>query len=176
MEMCVSRVHPLASRAISTGGSTSRFKLLAPRTESLCMCLDPLRSRLWIARDNARGRTLEAGLKRNTAVLATEQGTKSVFEAEHVIGEADHTIETLSRTIGDSAVSANQILASANQQATAMRQIRDAMHHIDLGTKQTLAAMRQSEQSARDLNSLGGQLSNLIQQNDDQNGDEDGRS
>lgn len=104
----------------------------------------------------------------HTAVLATEQGTKSVVKAEQVIGEADLTIETLSRTIGDAAISANQILASANQQATAMRQIRDAINYIDMGTKQTLAATRQSEQSARDLNSLGDQLTKLIAQNDHQ--------
>ena len=63
MEMCARSVHPLASRAMSMGGSTSRFKFLVPRTESLCMCRDPLRSRLWITRDNARGRKLAVGLE-----------------------------------------------------------------------------------------------------------------
>lgn len=102
----------------------------------------------------------------NASVMATEQGTKSVSEAEVVIQEADQTIGTLSRTIGDASISARQILASANQQATAMRQIRDAMSHIDLATKQTLSATRQSEQSARDLNQLGDRLRNLIDRND----------
>ena len=101
----------------------------------------------------------------NTAVLATEQGTRSVSATEQVIREADETIETLTRTIGDAAVSASQILASANQQATAMRQIRDAINHIDSATRQTLTATRQSEQSARDLNDLGNQLTELISGN-----------
>ncbi len=102
----------------------------------------------------------------NSAVMATEQGTKSVTEAEKVIREADSTIGTLSTTIGDASVSAKQILASANQQATAMRQIRDAMNHIDQATKQTLSATRQSEQSARDLNELGDRLKKLIAKSD----------
>lgn len=101
----------------------------------------------------------------NTSVMATEQGTRSVMEAEQVIREADDTIATLSQTVGSSAVSANQILASANQQATAMRQIRDAMSHIDGATRQTLAATRESEQSARDLNQLGHRLTELIKSN-----------
>lgn len=103
----------------------------------------------------------------NSAVLATEQGTKSVTEAENVIREADSTIDTLSGTINDASVSARQILASANQQAVAMRQIRDAINHIDQATKQTLAATRQSEQSARDLNELGDRLNRLIDESDD---------
>lgn len=105
----------------------------------------------------------------NTSVMATEQGTKSVGEAEHVIREAENTIEALGQTVSASAISASQILASANQQATAMRQIRDAMGHIDSGTRQTLAATRQSEQSARDLNQLGKRLSDLVNKNDDAN-------
>lgn len=101
----------------------------------------------------------------NTSVMATEQGTKSVTEAEQVIREAEDTINTLGQTVGAAAVSASQILASANQQATAMRQIRDAMGHINSSTKQTLAATRQSEQSARDLNQLGNRLKELIDSN-----------
>lgn len=101
----------------------------------------------------------------NTSVIATEQGTRSVTEAEQVIREAEDTINTLGQTVSGAAVSASQILASANQQATAMRQIRDAMSHIDSSTKQTLVATRQSEQSARDLNQLGNRLTDLIKSN-----------
>lgn len=97
----------------------------------------------------------------NTAVMSTEQGTKSVGVAEGVVRTAEETINTLAGTIGEAARSAAQIVASAGQQAMAMKQIREAMTHIDTATKQTLDATRQAEHSARNLDELGRKLDQL---------------
>ena len=101
----------------------------------------------------------------NTAVISTEQGTRTMEDARKVVTQAEETINKLADTIAVAARSAAQIVASSGQQSVAMQQINEAMAHIDQATKQTLAATRQAEQSAADLNNLGGRLRNLIESN-----------
>lgn len=100
----------------------------------------------------------------NTAVMSTEQGTRSVESAQQVVGHASQTISELAQTISEAARAAQQIVASSGQQATGMEQIRDAMGHIDVSTRQTLSATQQSEESARDLAALGQELEQLIEE------------
>lgn len=102
----------------------------------------------------------------NTAVMSTEQGTRSVESAQKVVGHASQTISELAQTISEAARAAQQIVASSGQQATGMEQIRDAMAHIDVSTRQTLSATRQSEQSAHDLTKLGRELQSLVEKSD----------
>jgi len=96
------------------------------------------------------------------AVLATEQGTKSVTAGFRLAEEAGETIRSLADTIAEASQAAQQIAASASQQAVGMSQISQAIRNIDSVTKQTLASTKQAEQAARDLNVLGGKLAALI--------------
>ena len=98
----------------------------------------------------------------NTAVLSTEEVTKGVAAAIHVAGQSGQTIQALADTLADAAQASVQIVASAGQQATGMSQINQAMRNIDQVARQNLAAMRQAEQAAQNLNLLGTQLSRLI--------------
>jgi len=52
-------------------------------------------------------------------------------------------------------------VASAGQQATGMAQIHQAIRNIDQVARQNLAAIRQAEQAARNLDALGAQLAEL---------------
>jgi len=94
----------------------------------------------------------------NSAVMATEEGTKSVGVAAKVITQAGDMIKTLSGIIDDSSQAAVQIAASANQQATGMAQIHTAMRNINQVTNQNLSSTRQTEQAAMDLSRLGERL------------------
>jgi methyl-accepting chemotaxis protein len=96
------------------------------------------------------------------AVLATEQGTKSVTAGFKLAEEAGEAIRSLADIIAESSQRAEQIAASASQQAVGMSQISQAIRNIDSVTKQTLASTKQAEQSARELNLLGGRLAALI--------------
>jgi len=98
----------------------------------------------------------------NTAVLVTEQGTKSVHLAINAANEAGETITSLVETVDAAARAATQIAASASQQATGMSQIHQAMSHINEASNQNLAATRQSEQAAQDLHTLGTRLKAMI--------------
>jgi methyl-accepting chemotaxis protein len=98
----------------------------------------------------------------NTAVLSTEEVTKGVAAAGKVADQAGQTIKSLADTLAEASRSAAQIVASAGQQSTGVSQIHQAMRNIDQVTKQNLAAVRQAEQAARDLNSLGSKLNELV--------------
>jgi methyl-accepting chemotaxis protein len=98
----------------------------------------------------------------NTAVLVTEQGTKSVHQAIRAANESGETISSLVETMDAAARAATQIAASASQQATGMSQIHQAMSHINEASNQNLAATRQSEQAAQDLHTLGTRLKAMI--------------
>jgi PAS domain S-box-containing protein len=97
----------------------------------------------------------------NKAVLSTEEVTKGVAGAARVADQAGQTIKALADALEGAAQAAAQIVASAGQQATGMAQIHEAMRNIDQVTKQTLAATRQAEQAAQNLNALGTQLAGL---------------
>ena len=86
-------------------------------------------------------------------------------QAAEVVRQTEATIRSLTETISEAARSASQIVAAAGQQATGMSQISQSMAHIDDATRQTLTSMRESEQSAKDLNDLGARLKELTEGN-----------
>lgn len=99
----------------------------------------------------------------NTAVIEMEEGASSVNRGLEAVNEAGDTIRQLETMIADAARSAAQIAASAGQQRAGMKQIHEAMHHIENTTSQNLAAVRQAEQAARDLNELGNRLNDMLE-------------
>ncbi len=97
----------------------------------------------------------------NAAVLSTEEVTKGVAGAGRVTDQAGQTIKALAETLAEAAQAAAQITASAGQQATGMAQIHQAMRSIDEAARQNLAALRQAEEAAQNLNGLGTRLAAL---------------
>jgi len=98
----------------------------------------------------------------NTAVMVTEEGTKSVQQAIKTANEAGNTISVLADMIAEAAQAATQIMASAGQQATGMSQIHQAMSQIKETSVQNLAATRQAEQAAQNLHTVGSKLKALV--------------
>lgn len=98
----------------------------------------------------------------NTAVIVAEEGTKSVSAAIAAITKAGETIRELVATIDGMARAAVQIAASAGQQATGLAQIRQSMRDINQAATQNMAATRQAEKAASDLNALGTSLRELM--------------
>ncbi|TIS55732.1 methyl-accepting chemotaxis protein [Mesorhizobium sp.] len=98
----------------------------------------------------------------NSAVMVTEEGTRSVNRALEAVNEAGETIRMLEEVIADAARSAAQIAASAGQQTTGMTQIQQAMNHINQASNQNLSATRQSEQAAQNLHEWGTRLKDLL--------------
>jgi methyl-accepting chemotaxis protein len=97
-----------------------------------------------------------------SAVKSAEDGTTSVSGAIRIVNQSGETIRTLADTINDTAQAASQIAASATQQAAGMGQIHQAMKNINQVATQNLAATRQAERAAQDLNTLGTRLKDLV--------------
>jgi methyl-accepting chemotaxis protein len=74
------------------------------------------------------------------------------------VNQAGETIRTLATTIDEAARAAQQISASAVQQSTGIGQVKQAMRDINEATNQSLAATKQTERAAQDLNALGAKL------------------
>lgn len=98
----------------------------------------------------------------NTAVIATEEGGRSVAKGVERIHITGSTIEELAGTVASSAIAAEQISASAGQQAVATVQISNAMRDLDEVAQQSASAAGQAEQAARDLNSVATELKALV--------------
>jgi CHASE3 domain sensor protein len=98
----------------------------------------------------------------NTAVMATEEGSKSVAEAMRIVNEADESIRLLVDTIVEAAQASTSISTSVGQQVIGMSQIQQAMRNINQATSQNLASTQQSEQAARNLEGIGSRLRLLL--------------
>ncbi len=98
------------------------------------------------------------------AVLATEQGSKSVEAGTKQSRRAGDAIAQLSESIIESAQAANQIAVSAHQQLTGMDQLSVAMENIKIATVQNAESTRQAEIAASNLHGLGLKLKALVEQ------------
>lgn len=98
----------------------------------------------------------------NSTVLATEQGTRSVSDANNVIRKAGDTIRELAAAVSESARAAAQISLTSNQQAAGISQLNLGIQNIDRVTKENVLAIRQIEASAEDLDGLSNELASLL--------------
>jgi methyl-accepting chemotaxis protein len=96
------------------------------------------------------------------AVAVTEQGHRKVNDVSHQVTEAGETIRKLAEAVGGASQAAAQIAASAGQQSTGMSQIKQAIGNIQQAAQQNLAATRQAEGAAQELNRLGSRLIDLV--------------
>ncbi|MFM7319043.1 MAG: methyl-accepting chemotaxis protein [bacterium] len=112
---------------------------------------------------NAKVRQILGDIQKatNTAVLATEQGTKGVEAGMSLAERAGEVIQKLSGTLKDNAHSVQTIVSSAKQQSQAMDQITQAMREINLSTKQFVSGSKQTQVAAEDLDRLAGDLKKL---------------
>lgn len=96
------------------------------------------------------------------AVMAMEQGVKTVEAGETVAVQSGEALQLLTASISTSTQMARQILASAQQQVVGVDQISMAMHNIQQSSVQNMASTRQVERAAQNLNDLAGMLSALL--------------
>ncbi|MDA8164503.1 MAG: methyl-accepting chemotaxis protein [Desulfobacteraceae bacterium] len=112
----------------------------------------------------AQVRTILNDIQKATgaAVLAAEQGSKSVEAGVKQSEQAGESIKTLGASIAEAAQAAAQITASSRQQLTGVEQIITAMDNIRQASEQNVAGTRQSETAAHGLHDLGQKLKQLV--------------
>lgn len=98
------------------------------------------------------------------AVMATEQGSKSVDSAVKKSEEARQSILSLVAAVSGSAKDALQISTTAHEQLVGMEQAAIAMENIKQATYQNVEGSKQLEMAAKLLKELGLNLKGLISQ------------
>lgn len=101
------------------------------------------------------------------AVLATEQGSRSVADGGRQADEAGQAIRTLASTIQEATRAAVQIAASSQQQLAGMEQVGRAMENIKQATAQNAESARQLGAAAHTLKEVGTRLKSLVDARDD---------
>jgi len=96
------------------------------------------------------------------AVLAVEQGGKTVEAAMKQSQKAREAIQSMTESIGDTSQAGKQIAASSQQQTAGIEQIVVAIENIRQATSQNAVSTRQIEETTRRLADLGQSLKELV--------------
>jgi len=97
-----------------------------------------------------------------SAVMATEQGNKSVEEGVKLSTEASESIDILAESVTEATNAAIQIAASSQQQLIGMDQVVSAMENIREASLQVASSTKQTEKAAHDLHDLGKRLQEIV--------------
>jgi methyl-accepting chemotaxis protein len=97
------------------------------------------------------------------AVMATEQGNKSVEAGARQSAEAGESIQTLANSVAEAAQAAAQIATSSQQQVVGVNQVVTAMENIKHASTRSVAGATQIEAAARNLSELGAKLKGVVQ-------------
>jgi methyl-accepting chemotaxis protein len=109
---------------------------------------------------NAKVRQILGDIQKatNTAVLATEQGTKGVESGMHLAEQAGDVIQKLTDTVGQSGNQVEQYLDSSRQTNHDIEQITIAIREISESTRAFVDGARQTRAAAQELEALAQRL------------------
>lgn len=101
-------------------------------------------------------------LATDRAVMATEQGTKSVDNGEELVKNTGVIMEKLNKVINESVIASQQIVAAVRQEGAGISQVAIAMNEINKVTAQFVGAAEQSKTVSSDLAEISKQLQQSI--------------
>ncbi|MFY0582984.1 protoglobin domain-containing protein [Cystobacter fuscus] len=98
----------------------------------------------------------------NSAVVASEAGTRKVEAGVELANRAGQSIQQLGGTIEESSAAARLIASAARQQTAGVQQVSEAMGDISDAMNSTLTSLGQTETSANQLNDLTRSVNQLV--------------
>jgi methyl-accepting chemotaxis protein len=98
----------------------------------------------------------------NTAVMATEQGSKTVEAGVKQSAQTGESVQQLAESVAEAAQAATQIAASSQQQMAGLDQVAQAMESIKAASAQNVASTKQTEIAATNIGELGRKLTELV--------------
>ncbi|MCA8908765.1 MAG: methyl-accepting chemotaxis protein [Rhodospirillaceae bacterium] len=96
------------------------------------------------------------------AVIAAEQGVKTADSGSQTVQRSGLAINALANSVTEASQAAQQIIVTSEQQEIGMDQIVKAMQNIEQSSSQSVAATRQVERAAQDLDRLAKSLTNVV--------------
>ena len=99
----------------------------------------------------------------SSAVMATEQGGKTVETSTRQTAETETSIQAIEHGAAVTAQASAQILASTNEQVAGLNQVAAAMDNIRNASDQIVISIRQADESVSTLDDLGKKLWRLVE-------------
>lgn len=99
----------------------------------------------------------------SSAVMATEQGGKTVEISVKQSSETERSISIIEQGASATVQAAAQILASTNEQVVGLNQVALAMDNILKASQQIVTSTRQAETATGSLNEMGRRLWHLVE-------------
>jgi len=99
----------------------------------------------------------------SSAVMATEQGGKTVENSVLQSSETDSAIQVIGQGATGTVQASAQILASTNEQVAGINQVAIAMDNIRNASEQIVVSMRQAEDATSSMNEMSSKLWNMIE-------------
>jgi len=111
-----------------------------------------------------RVRTILNDIQKATgkAVMATEEGSKTVDAGARLSVQSGENIQALADAIAEAAQAATQIAASSQQQLVGMDQVAMAMENVKTASAQNSEAAKQMETATHNISELGSKLKELV--------------
>jgi len=99
----------------------------------------------------------------SSAVMATEQGGKTVETSVKQTAETETSIKAIEHGAALTAQASAQILASTNEQVAGLNQVAAAMDNVRSASDQIVISIRQADESVSALDELGKKLWRLVE-------------
>ncbi|MBI5560061.1 MAG: methyl-accepting chemotaxis protein [Deltaproteobacteria bacterium] len=112
--------------------------------------------------DEANAIIAEIQKATNSAIMVTEQGTKSVEDVTGLAGKVGGLFDTLSAAAKAVYENAQQVLLNTKQQAAALAQVVSAINTINTASKETAAGITQTKIGIQRLNEAAHELKAVV--------------
>ena len=98
----------------------------------------------------------------NSAVMVTEEGTKTVQEVAEIATRTGESFASISGVVSSVYENAQQVSLNQKQQNTAIKQVTEAMNQINVGAKETAAGISQTKIGIQRLNEAAQGLKKMV--------------
>lgn len=98
----------------------------------------------------------------NSAVMVTEEGTKTVQEVAEIATKAGASFVSISGVASSVYENAQQVSLNSKQQVGAIKQVVEAMNNINAGAKETAAGISQTKVGIQRLNEAAQNLKKMV--------------
>lgn len=112
--------------------------------------------------EKVSGIVVEIQKATNSAVMVTEEGTKTSEEVTAIAKKAGESFSSLSDISNNVYENAKQVALNSKQQLTGISQVTGAMAEINGGAKQTSAGITQTKAAIQNLNEIAKSLKEMI--------------
>ncbi len=146
-----------AIEAAGAGQAGKRFAIVAQEVRRLA-------ERTVDATRQINGLIEEIQKATNSTIMVTEEGTKAVDSASHLVDKVQLSFGSIIGLVEETARSAKEITLSTQQQTSACEQMADTMNEVRDVAQQVAGSARETERAISEIMDLSGRLKELAEE------------